>query len=474
MRIPTIKPGDNRITTEVPTQPLDPKVASTSGRMLSDFGSGIAEVAGMFEKAQALTEHTKAQNIFETKLMDIEQRASKENDISPQRRQGYLDEINSSLSESAKGVSMPGNRDYFTAQMGQRAKVGEAKLYSIFNDKAIDQGKAELTSFLDIQKQKYIQSTHPGELESAILERDSKLDAMANAGFITKEKAAEEKIKLNKDWAEAHINYAISTDPQGALNALQQGDKGFYAGVTPDIREKFVKEAQGEIVRRERLNTDILNTQKVNNRFTSLEQIASGKFDWANVRNSINDVAKNDPELGEALQNVVDNQETGLLTKPDDESFQNLVKGVFESKNPQAISEFLVNSLRKENVSKDRLAILVNAAKQRAEGINTAKQNEIDAGAKAILENKNKRFSIPDMLGNFFKGVFGGKSPQEAHTEAIKNEVTKTNTLSTQYKVDDVIPLPDGGLFQITGFTTTGSPKGKKISGKPNSNTAAK
>jgi hypothetical protein len=183
------------------------------------------------------------------------------------------------------------------------------------------------------------------------------------------------------------------------------------------------------------------------------------------------------------MQANIDSKGEYFPEETKNEAYADLVKNVFSAGSKEEVSNFLVEALHasaNKEISRDRLAIIVSAAQERAKslpvGINdepstlSPQQNEIDAGVKSIIDNPFKNFNPGNMIDNFFKALGMGKTPQEAHSEAVKSEVNRTNPLSVKHKVDDVITLPNGKLFQITGFTDTGSPKGKIISGKSNSN----
>ena len=62
------------------------------------------------------------------------------------------------------------------------------------------------------------------------------------------------------------------------------------------------------------------------------------------------------------------------------------------------------------------------------------------------------------MIINYFRGLFSGKSPQEAHTNAVNGEIKRVNPLNTQYKIGDTITNPAGISGEVVGFNENGSP----------------
>ena len=246
-----------------------------------------------------------------------------------------------------------------------------------------------------------------------------------------------------------------------------------------EIKEKLIKGYDVMKLQTEKLKLE----NKISDRFNYLNLIANGKLDWQNSPEVIRNIAIKDPTLAESMQKVIDSQGEYFPEEADNEAYADLTKNVFTAGSKEEISDFLIEALNTptKEISKDRLAILVSAAQERAKSLPVSendeptalspKQNEIDAGVKSIINTKNKQFSIGDMIVNFFKGIISGKSVQDAHTEAVKSEINRTNPLSVKYKVGDIITNSKGESAEIVGFNDNGSPMLKrKISGKQSSN----
>lgn len=224
---------------------------------------------------------------------------------------------------------------------------------------------------------------------------------------------------------------------------------------------------------------------KISDRFDYIGKIADGTLSWEDSDKIIRGIAIKDPQLAEAMTKVVDSKGEYFPEEANNEAYADLVKNVFTAGSKEEISNFLIEALdatANKEMSRDRLTILVSAAQERAKSLPVGandepvalspKQNEIDAGIKAIINIKNKQFSVGDMIVNFFKSITSGKSPQDAHTEAVKSEINRTNSLSIKYKVGDIITNSKGESAEIVGFDDNGSPMLKrKISGKQTSNT---
>lgn len=241
-KIPIIEPTGNRLTTDSPAVKLDPGVAATQGKMYQVLGAGTEEAAQTLQKATSLAERTKAENHLETKLADIESRAAQDPDYSQQTHKKYQDEISAAKSEAASNITIPAERNLFT--MSSRSDIAKIKVNSLFAQKTKDAAKGELETFMSLQKDKYIKTNIMGEKQTAILEKDHKIDESVKAGFISREDAAKLKIKTNEDWNQAHLSYDVNTNPEFALDELKKGEAGFYRGVAPDFRAKEMEKAQ--------------------------------------------------------------------------------------------------------------------------------------------------------------------------------------------------------------------------------------
>lgn len=262
-----------------------------------------------------------------------------------------------------------------------------------------------------------------------------------------------------------------------------------------DVRNKIPKDYYEDIdskleIRATRIDRELKYQDTVSNmknRFSLINQISSGQLDIANSPDLIRQTALKDSELASAMQKVADSKGVFSFEDVKDESFENLTKKVFDASSQEEISKYLVQALNQSangQISEDKLAILVNAATQRAGSLkgltkdpktpDNPKQNSIDAGLKAIVTNPTSYFSLPNLIWNYLQGIKAGKPPEQAHSEAVKSEVNRTNPQSVKYKGDGTDPditLPNGQLFHITGITANGSPKGKVVGGKSNSNT---
>ncbi len=179
-------------------------------------------------------------------------------------------------------------------------------------------------------------------------------------------------------------------------------------------------------------------TTMVNNRFDMVNRIASGQLTWDNSGQTIKGVALVDKDLAEAMQQVVNSQGKYQPENQVNDVYQKMVTGIFSSSSNQEISKFLIdamNSAGNGKISRDRLAILVNAATNRAKSLPTVNpdgvplnpgQVAIDAGLKAANgwyeSNGSKDLGVFD---HYLSNIQAGKTPKESYDLAVKTSVVK-------------------------------------------------
>jgi hypothetical protein len=95
------------------------------------------------------------------------------------------------------------------------------------------------------------------------------------------------------------------------------------------------------------------------------------------------------------------------------------------------------------------------------------KQTVIDASVKDMINNKNDKYSLSNMFTTFVNGLQSGKTPIDAHSDAVKTEAIRTNPYSVKYKIGAIITNNKGETAEVIGLNDNGSPIVKrKVSGK--------
>lgn len=234
-KIPRYDSSSNQLSTQ-PGPTIDPERASAGGRNLQKVGDTIGTVGDALTTAFSLAEKTKAENFLEKSLATIEEQAANDPDFSAARQKKYHDEMAKAAKDASTMISLPSARGLFESEADRRREISRIKVDAGFTKRAIDDGKAQMLTFLDMQRQRYVTSNNPLDKQTAVLERDKKIDHMASTGYLAREAAVELKQKLEKEWDLAHLNYDIETNPAFVSEELAKGDQGFYRGIDAEAR----------------------------------------------------------------------------------------------------------------------------------------------------------------------------------------------------------------------------------------------
>lgn len=268
----------------------------------------------------------------------------------------------------------------------------------------------------------------------------------------------------------AVVENAVMGKLKGTGNVLEA--KALLDSVKDKLSEKDYADIQNNIKSsaetiRQQVEHEAL-VAKVENRFQMVNDIATGKLKWDNSGAKIKQVALVDKELAEAMQKVISSDGKFQPESQVNDEYQNMVGKVFSASTNEELSKFLIdamNSAGNGKISRDRLAILVNAAQQRAKALppTDAKgvplpptQIAIDGGAQAILRwNKQHGENNPETLDNYLTAIHAGKTPMEAYQGATKATIIKKHPeISTHEDVPNVIVSENSPIkYVYTGNT---------------------
>jgi len=243
------------MTNEIPQQPIDPQVASTGGRILSDIGKGIQGASEQLLKVQKVAETTRAQNEHEKALMTVESDFAKEDisSMTPEQiaavKSKYSTRIEEARSKSADHISMPRWKNQWNMEQQHNSNVTQANLDSMLLKKYVSNAKAQLDTYEAIHQQNYIKTTNVGELTNEIHQLDTNIDAQVHAGFLTTEEGVKQKVEKKQKWDQAHATHYAITAPDQFLDMVKNG---FYEGVNIETLDKATQTANRMIERREK------------------------------------------------------------------------------------------------------------------------------------------------------------------------------------------------------------------------------
>lgn len=433
-----------RLTTQ---QPAFQAASDTTGQILekqAQIGQDLQKIALQWEASQRSTRNTFAEVNFESDVLSIQQRAIF--DADPNNKQLYLDELNKSFEKNSKDLDEENK-----LKLGLKAQFASSKLDNLFKKKWLEADELAVGKFID---QQIANPTDNGiSLVNEMIDEKVAVGNMSDTTAYNLRHAAERDIKFSL------FRRDLGIDPAEAENKFKSNDYGFNVDEMPKARN-ILQES----------NRLILD-KTVTNRLSVLKDFSDGKISLDNSA-LINQITISDPELGEAIKKGTSDV---FIASPSDEAFADATRQIFSASSREEIATYLMNVLSQNanrEISRERLAILINAATEHSSGISlkdtdhpvaqTPKQIEVKAAVKNLL-NQNPLFSTGNMIVNFFKGVSQGQTPVMAHDEALKAEVNRTNPLSMKYKIGDVITNQQGVSGEVIGFDDNGVPILKRI-----------
>ena len=237
--------------------------------------------------------------------------------------------------------------------------------------------------------------------------------------------------KITKNFQSDYIkNFVMGmaqTNPDKADAFLNRPEIQQAVG-TPEHVERM-----RNIVKRERQAQMVKSVDDAfQNRLNVAMGIATGKIN-ANDPNLATNVAKQDQGLGEALQT---SQNGDVFPTLRDQAFSDLVnKQMIGAKSQEDLGNVIVQAL-KQKISRDRLAILVDAVRNRAKSLPVTEksdqpvydpaQGEVDGGTQAISSwGKSSGVDTSFATEQYLKNTNSGMPAKDAYKAATKAAIVK-------------------------------------------------
>ncbi|MFA5350256.1 MAG: hypothetical protein WC357_02860 [Candidatus Omnitrophota bacterium] len=389
MKIPTYERQTSRITPEVSTpHPLRPPAAAfgtESAEALQNLGEAGQKIASLMtqraqerQKELMLRDNMNKDTAFGQMLFDIQYNDKTDENGRPK---GLL---NRKL-EQAQGITEEFNQTYFKLrkqilestpdieQQNVLAKMIDSRFETVQNrianherqetDKSI--GLAHKSS-LDLQENEAAQirdnSSLSAAIDKAVATQESFNRFMGYDPDTAKVNNGEAATKIVKSSILSTLKTTGNlTQAQALLDSVKDrlpGNEKYN-----EIKDEIIKGYDGMQSQAEKIQLE----NKIAARFDYIGQIANGTLPWENSAETIKTVATKDPELAEAMKKVFEAKGRYAVEDFDNEGFQNLAKDIFKAKDTETISKFLLQALKdNKNISRDRLAILVDAARERS------------------------------------------------------------------------------------------------------------
>lgn len=264
---------------------------------------------------------------------------------------------------------------------------------------------------------------------------------------------------------EKSIMSAVSTKAQDVL--MRTGDmlsaRSFIESakdrLNPDDYIKLNKSLDMADKWRRQQVTTIENTAKIQNRYDMIAKVAGGQVDWKNIDSTISSIAPNDPELAEAMQNIVQSGGQYISTKDPvgNMVLSDVARGVFATNDPKSASDYVVNVLKGKNggkISSDKLGVILSVAKEHGDAISpnaTLKQKEDFSILKSSMDVIHKLIAPAETLFNFlsdkYKKNLSGAEIKKAAKQAIRQSaIDKYPALSNSPILPNKVVNSDGSV----------------------------
>jgi hypothetical protein len=455
-KIQKIQPSLNTITSQAPTQKVDR--GGIMPDVIAALGKTGVEIGDSLRRASALHEKTKAQNFFDSRIMDIQSRAESDNDVSPAKLQSYHDEIDQALADSSNIITTPSERDFYKEEVSGKSEISRANIRNSFVKKSISLGAAELNIYNDNKLNEYVKATNPKDKERAILERDLKIKEAIEAHYIDPGDAVKMQDELNKKWSKAQVEHDISVDPSIAKEILEANQ---YPGISEDVRVDLLKSANATIKAVSAKTYDELN-EKLFEKSLTLEEVSAAMPVIGGVK-------------AKTLQRALitqQNQELTPLKKDNDSASQyvdlvdKLVDDQFDNYNlkEQLLSVFADGVLDEEE------AKTMKTIKQKLKDLKFNRESGIFVNSIKQIKswfgrNNPEDPAIMDSLRHII-GYGGGIDKNEEEMKTVTDSLIRTqqqriNPNAGRYELGAVIQS-DRGSWEVIGFDDDGEPLVRK------------
>jgi hypothetical protein len=390
----------------------------------------LGAISEKWMKAEQAIEYNKAMIGAQDAILKVEQSAV--NDPNPDNVESHLKALQDIQDKSTKGMMNPMMSDLVRERLEHSTLLAGIKIDNIFKKKQMFANDQRLDQYASIAAQN--KSNAITEASGQQVENDFMGTVQSNVsrGLITPARG-EQLVKSYKLGIVKNDSMNDkSTDP-GDSQVLKNLNSGKY-----DLDVKERNQAENMVRARIKQNKEVEINQVMKYRTDIIKGISNGNDTWKNP-DTLNKVMKTDPKLAEAMQAVLSADAKGTPYAPEkaqNQNFADMVDKIFSTKTKEDMSDKFIDALKSNanrNMSTDRLAILISAAEGKTATIPTTKgsndakpsqqQNMVESnidGIKDYFKGAEEKMSkVGQVVGDFFKNLTSGSSPQKAQADAI-------------------------------------------------------
>lgn len=461
MRIPKYE-STERMTPEAGAPRISPDLFTGPARSTQVVGAAMQDIHKSFSDAKNLKDYTDANTRMARGFSEIEAEAMQGDPfqspaIAQERMNKLRKEVISPITDPQTQLRISGSFD--TNAIGYMQKIN-----AVSRRGQIDSMKISMIDNIEAMQKKYVASD---SAQRAIILKDIKSTINEHIGrkVIDAEAGRKYYDDIEKQLPILDAKAMINANPYIAEEMLVNNEFGIDDPAERNTLINLAKNMQDA-------NNYEFTRAKVSTRFDTIAMIANGDINAANVDEYINKVASIDIDLAESMRKAFYSKGGSYLPEDkNNDEFNTIVDQIFTSKSADEVSKILIRTLKEnKNISKDRLAILVDAGRERAkfaplrsgENVQT-KPNFMDSAYK-LIKTAMPVLQLKDYIfERFMKRVKAegaqGERIMLIANEEVENQKKMDNPNRTKYNVGDIVPNPlTGKSYKITGYDSDGEP----------------
>lgn len=448
--LPQYDSGNNINTTLGPTRDQSSQPFKDNAQVLGT----LQDITQKLSDAHDAMQETRKKTATETSLLTLEQQA--QNDPNPDNAETYIKQAQSISDKGAEGIDNQEVAQQVRADIQHTSFLTQIKIQDMFKGKQMLATKEAQQQSNVVAAQNIASPVSEAAAQNDYDNNMAQIRKLHATGVYSDAEAMGAEKEFKSEIVKAKISQNTSTNPEDY--------KGIDEGMGLDIKETSEMQKMIEAHIKQVKENDVTNTFQ--NRIKTLGGVASKQLDWKSA-DKINAIAAKDPALGGALQQVFDaqvnNKEDYEPNSKEGKEYADSVNKLMTGMTVEQVSEYLPKAI--EQISKlpagemqDRLAVLVNAAEDRAKSLPVKDEQDIppqviqqEGGIQAVLRwNKEHGDNDPQTVNEYLKGIHSGKSPSDAYNDAIKTKIVKDHPeVAAQKDVPNRIINNDSKSFHI-------------------------
>ena len=340
----------------------------------NELNSTVQDLTQKWSDRNDVMQETKAKTNAEIAFAQQEQAAIQ--DPNPENAEMHIKAINDVMGQATKGIDNQEVAGQVGLDIQHLGFLTGIKIQDEFKKKQIFANDQRLDQLSTTTAQSVATAVSPAAGQQDEDNFMATLQSNQSRGLITPERANALVKQYKVSVVTNKILQSNSTNPDDYKSVTE--------GAGLDIKESSEVQKMVAAHIKQVKEQDVVN--QFNSRVSTIKGIATGEIDWRSA-DKINEISKKDSKLGDALQMVFDKQSQGQEYQPkssNDDDYANSVTKLFQSKTKEEISDYLVDALKNPNMDEDKMAILVNAAEDRAKALPPKGLKDINPGQVAI------------------------------------------------------------------------------------------